>query len=238
MNGEEQILERLSRIEAKLERLANMEEQLVPIAKSWDSMRDLSRDLSLLMEPSTKLLTEELAEVETGFQLEDALFLLKRFLLSFRYLAWSLEQLENLVDWWQDMEPVLKVAVPHVIDVLEDLEHKGIFKGYQAMLAGYAKIAQTYSPEDMDAIAEGFVRAHGIIKKFSEPKFLEFMDLVTDIPIRLDFKAATPVGPVGLMFRMMNKDCREGLGLAVELTRALGQAKAGGNGGPAEAGGK
>lgn len=105
MSNEELILERLARIEEKLERVSAIEEQIGAFARFWDSLRDLGRDLSLLMDPSVKLLTEELAEVETGFQLEDALFLLKRLLLSFRYLAWSLEQLENLVDWWQDVSP-------------------------------------------------------------------------------------------------------------------------------------
>jgi hypothetical protein len=32
---------------------------------------------------------------------------------------------------------------------------------------------------------------------------------------------------VGMMFKMMNKDCRQGLGVAVEMTRALGKIKEG-----------
>ncbi|MBM4275862.1 MAG: DUF1641 domain-containing protein [Deltaproteobacteria bacterium] len=229
MSNDELILERLARIEEKLERVSAMEEQLGAFANSWDSLRDLGRDLSLLMDPSVKLLTEELAEVETGFQLEDALFLLKRLLLSFRYLAWSLEQLENLVDWWQDMEPMLKVAVPHFIDVLEDLEQKGIFRGYQAMLSGYAKIAQHYSPEDIDAISDGFVRMHGLVMKFSDPKFTDFLSKLAEVPGQVNLAAAKPVGPLGLPFRLMGKEYKQGLGVLMEITRALSQIKADGH---------
>ena len=136
MSTDEQILERLTRIEEKLEQFSSMADQLRNFTDVFENFHDLGRDVSLLTYPTVKILTEELGEVETGFQLEDISYLLKRFLLSLRHIAWGLEQLENLVDWWQDMEPIVKIFVPHMIDVLEDLDQKGIFRGYQAMLHG------------------------------------------------------------------------------------------------------
>ena len=219
MSAEEQILERLTRIEEKLDRFS----QLQGMTDVFESFQDLGRDVSLLTYPTVKMLTEELGEVETGFQLEDLSLVLKRFLLSLRHIAWSLEQLENLVDWWKDMEPIMKIAVPHIIDVLEDLDQKGIFKGYQAMLQGYAKIAQTYGPEDIDAIAEGIVRMHGVAKKFSDPKFITFVEKFMEIPSQVNLEEAKAVGPVGLMWRLRNRESRQGLGVLAELTKALGK---------------
>ena len=219
MTTEEQILERLTRIEEKLDRVSRLDK----FAEVFESFHDLGRDVSLLTYPAVKILTEELGEVETGFQLEDLAFMLKRFLLSLRHIAWSLEQLENLVDWWHDMEPIMKLAVPHVIDILEDLEEKGIFKGYKAMLEGYAKIAKAYGPEDIDAIAEGIVSMHGVAKKFSDPKFIAFVDKLMDIPAQVDLTEAKPLGPLGLMWRMRSRESREGLGVLAELTKALGK---------------
>jgi uncharacterized protein YjgD (DUF1641 family) len=227
MSLEEQILERLAKIEEKLDRSAALEEQLGDFGRAWESLSDLGRDLSLLVGPSATLVTEELAEVETGFQLEDVSYLIKRLLLSFRHIAWSLEQLENLIDWWQDMEPLLKIAVPHLVDKLDDLEQKGIFKINAAMLDMYGKIAQHYTPEDIATIGDGFVRVHGLVKKFSDPDFINFIEKLTDIPMEIDLEASQPVGPVGLVFRMQNQECRQGLGVMVELTRALGKIKNG-----------
>lgn len=223
MSEQDLILERLARIEAKLDRVAEVEKRLDEFARPWDSLADLGRDLSLLSGPSVRLLTEELAEVETGFQLEDILALVKRLLLSFRHLTWALEQLENLIDLWQDLEPMLKVAVPHLIDKLDDLEQKGIFRINQAVIDMYAKLAENYSPEDIDAMADGFVRMHGIIRKLSEPAMIDFLEQFISLPALVDLAAARPTSPMGLMFRMMNEDCRRGLGVAVELTRALGK---------------
>ena len=90
MTKEDLILEKLARIEERLEGVARVEQQLQGFAGPWDSMTDLGRDLSFLTTPAVKQLTEELVEVETGFQLEDVFTLIKRLLPSLKYLAWSL----------------------------------------------------------------------------------------------------------------------------------------------------
>lgn len=223
MSGEELILERLANIEAKLDRVAALEQRLEDFARPWDSLADLGRDAGLLMGPGAKLLTEELAEVETGFQLEDVLAMLKRLLLSLRHLTWGLEQLENLMDWWHDLEPLLKLAVPHLIDKLDELEQQGIFRINKAMIGMYAKLAANYSAEDIEAIGDGFVRMHGLIKKLAEPEMIDFLERLSNLPANFDLDRAKPTGPVGLMFRMMNKDARRGLGVAVEMTKAMGR---------------
>jgi uncharacterized protein YjgD (DUF1641 family) len=266
------ILERLERLEEKIDRLSASQEQISPFVKSYESLSDLGRDLSLLTGPGARLLTEELGEVETAFQIEDALALLKRLLLSFRHITWSLEQLENAIDWWHDMEPLLKIAVPHIIDKLDDLEQKGIFRvnsaildmytklasaytpqdvevigdgfvrmhgivkkfadpvvirSIEAIVDMYAKLASVYQPEDIDSIGDGFVRMHGMVKKLSDPRVIDFLDRLTDVPAQVNLKEARPVGPVGMMFRMMGKETKQGLGVALELIKALGKVQSG-----------
>ena len=276
------LMEHLVRLEEKLDRVTAFQEQLSPFIRSYESLSDLGRELSLLTGPGVSLLTEELAEVETGFQIEDVLALLKRLLLSFRHIAWSLDQLENLIDWWQDVEPLLKIAVPHLIDKLDDLEQKGIFRINTAILNMYAKLAAVYSPEDVEVIGDGFVRMHGIVKKFADPvviqsieaivdmyaklasvykpediesigdgfvrmhgmvkkfadpRVIDFLDRLTDVPAQVNLEEARPVGPFGMMFRMMGKETKQGLGVALELTKALGKVQSGnGHGQPVNEG--
>ena len=271
MNHDDQILERLARIEEKLDRVATMETQWGSFTRSFENLHDLGRDVSLLVGPTVNVMTEELAEVETGFQLEDFFVLLKRLLLNMRNLAWSLDQMENLIDWWHDLEPLLKLAVPHLIDKLDDLEQKGIFRINSAILTMYAKIAaayapedievmgdgfvrmhgvvkkfadpvviqsleavvdmyaklaSVYTPEDIDAMGDGFVRMHGIIKKFSEPRFIQFLERFMEVPARVNLDDTRPVGPFGLLWKMRGAEAKEGLGVLVELTKALGNLKA------------
>jgi uncharacterized protein YjgD (DUF1641 family) len=226
MTNEELILEKLARIEARLDGFGQVEKQMAAFAGPWENLSDLGRDLSLLMEPAVKRLTEEMVEVEIGFQLEDFFDLIKRLLPRLKYLTWSLDQLENLVDWWTDMEPVLKLAVPKLIDYLDGLEQKGIFRINAAVLEMYGKIAATYDSEDIDAMGDGFVRMHGVVKKLSNPELIQFLDKIIDIPLAVNLEETKPAGPVGLLWQMRSPECREGLGVLVELTKALGKLKA------------
>jgi len=223
MNNDEKILERLARIEERLEGVSRLETQLAAFSRPFENLSDLGRDLSLLMEPSVRKLTEEMVEVEIGFQLEDVFALIKRLLPSLRYLTWSLEQLENLVDWWQDMEPVMKIAVPKIIDYLDGLEQKGIFRINAAVIEMYGKIAATYQPEDIEAMGDGFVRMHGLVKKLSNPRMIQFLEKLADVPAEVRLEEAKPVGPLGLAWKMRSQECRQGLGVMLELTRALGK---------------
>ena len=48
----------------------------------------------------------------------------------------------------------------------------------------YAKLASVYKPEDIESIGDGFVRMHGMVKKFADPKVIDFLDRLTDVPAR------------------------------------------------------
>jgi hypothetical protein len=196
MTNEELILEKLARIEERLDGVARVERQLQTFATPWESLHDLGRDLSYLTEPAVKKLTEELVEVETGFQMEDFFVLVKRLLPSLKYLSWSLEQLENLIDWWRDMEPLLKLGVPKLVDYLDDLEQKGIFRINAAVLEMYGKIATHYDAEDIAAMGDGFVLMHGMVKKLSNPEMIRFLEKLTDIPAEVHLDEVKPVAPL------------------------------------------
>jgi uncharacterized protein YjgD (DUF1641 family) len=226
MTNEELILEKLARIEARLEGVDRVEKQMAAFAGPWENVSDLGRDLSILMDPAVRRLTEEMVEVESGFQMEDFFDLIKSLLPRLKYLSWSLDQLENLIDWWSDMEPLLKLAAPKLIDYLDGLEQKGIFRINAAVLEMYGKIAENYNSEDIDAMGDGFVRMHGVVKKLSNPELINFLDKVIDVPLDINLEKAKPAGPFALLWRMRSPECREGLGMLVEITKALGKLKA------------
>ena len=90
----------------------------------------------------------------------------------------------------------------------------------------YAKISSAYTPEDIEVIGDGFMRMHSIVKKFADPRVVDFLDRLTGVPAQVNLEEARPVGPIGLVF-MMGTEGKEGLGVALELTRALGNVKSG-----------
>jgi len=218
MTNEELILERLDRIEA----------QLAPIAVTAGGISELREDLIPLSGQAFRLLIRELEDVESGFQLEDLMVLLKRFLRSIKHIIFSLEQLENTVDFVTTIEPLLKSAIPQVINYLDDLEQRGVLRVITAMLDVRAKIAAAYSPEDIDQIGDGAVVALGLAKKLSDPKAAEFLEKIAELPSKVDLANAKPVGPFGMLGALSNKQARDGLGVLMEITKAMGALKNGG----------
>jgi uncharacterized protein YjgD (DUF1641 family) len=225
MTTEEQILERLDRIEA----------QLAPISRSASGLQDLREDLIPLSGQAFRLVIRELEDVESGFQLEDLLAMFKRLLRSVKHITFTLDQLENIVDLATIMEPLLKSAVPQIINYLDDLEQRGVLRIITSMLDVRAKIAEAYSPEDVDQIGDGVVAALGLAKKLSDPKAVEFLEKFAELPSKVDLAGAKPIGPFGMLGALSSKEARQGLGVLMELTKAMGGLKNGGTAPAAEA---
>ena len=223
MSDEDILLERLANIEEKLGGVSRLEKQLASFISSWESLSDLGRDLSNLMEPAVKQLREGMMEVEIGFQLEDLFTLIKKSLLSLKYFTWAMEQLENFHDLWNNMEPLLRIAVPNLIDRLDDMEVRGVFRTYAAMLEVRAKVAAHYPAEEIAAMGDGFVLLLSILKKLSQPEMMDFFNRLMDIPMKLKLEDVKPLGPLGILWAMRSREARKGLGYLLGLTKAMGR---------------
>lgn len=211
--------------ELVLERLDKMEEQLGELVRSQRSMQELKNDLTPLVGTAFRHLMEELGEVEFGFQLEDFYALLKQSLRSIRSLTYLLQQLQNLIDLWQTMEPLLKSSVPNLINYMDGLEQRGVFRTYTAMLEVRAKVAANYGPEEIAAMGDGFVMLLSLLKKLSQPEVMQFIERFTDIPLELELEKSKPVGPLGLVTGLQNEEVKQGLGVMLELIKGLGTVK-------------
>jgi len=129
----------------------------------------------------------------------------------------------------KDTEPLLKQAVPQMINYLDDLEQRGVLRIIQAMMGVRAKVAAAYTPEDIDQIGDGMVSLLGLGKKLTDPKLLTFLEKAVEIPAAVDLSASKKVGPWGLVSASSNDEVKEGLGVLIELTKALSKLKENGD---------
>lgn len=209
--------------EQVLKRIEGMEQQLKFLVESQKGWQDLKHDLTPIMHDAFKTLMKEFGEVEAGFQLEDIFALLKRLLRSINNLTYLLEQMENIIDLWKTVEPLLHSAVPKGIEFLDELEEKGVFRMYKAMVEVRGKMARAYTPEDIEVMGDGFVSMLGLIKKLSTPQAREMLEKMADLMGSLDLKECKECGPIGLVSGMSSKEARKGLGVMLELTKSLGK---------------
>lgn len=218
MTNEELILERLDRIET----------QLAPISQTANGIRELRDDLTPLSGQAVRVMIRELEDVEASFQLEDLMVLVKRMLRSVKDIIFAMEQLEKIVDFVKTIEPLLKSAVPQIINYLDELEQKGVLRVINATLDIRAKIAEAYTAEDIEEIGDGVVTLLGLAKKLSDKKSTDFLNKLSNLPSQVDFEGAKPVGPFGMLGALSTKEARQGLGVLMSLTKAMGRLNNGG----------
>lgn len=226
MNNEELILQRLDALEAKID-------PLIQERRKWTELKE---DLVPLQHQAVELLIEQLQEVEAGFQLEDLLILAKRSMRSIKNFLFVLQAMDNLIDFVKDLEPLLKSAVPKAIEHLDKLERRGVFRITRSLLDIRAKMAATYDHKDIEQIGDGLVAMLALAKKMSDPKAIAFFERLVEVPGAVDLAQTRKVGPFRLISAGFNPDVKEGLGVLMALTKAMGQLK--GNGLAADAGGQ
>lgn len=219
MTNEELILAKLEHIETQIE----------PLLKSAKSMTELKNDIIPLSNHAVQVLINELKEIETGFELDDFFMLIKQMLRSTRSFIFVMRQMQSIIDFIQDLEPLLKSAVPQAIKALDEMERRGVFRIIKAMMDVRAKVAETYSPEDIDQIGDGMVAMLGLAKKMSDPQAIAFLEKAAAIPGSIDLSASKKTGPFRLVSASYNSEIKEGLGVLMELTKALGKLKSNGD---------
>ncbi|MEN8245122.1 MAG: DUF1641 domain-containing protein [Thermodesulfobacteriota bacterium] len=215
MKNEELILDRLDRLENKI----------TPMIESARSIKELKEELAPRVNEAVQALIVELADVESDFQLEDLLYLTKKAMRNVNNLSYSLDQLKNLIDFATTAEPLFKTTVPQIIYYLDALEKKGVFHLFKVCMDVFEKIGDKFTPEDMDQIGEGMIRLMDVAKKLTSPKALDFHDRIADMPETIDLSKAKDVGLFGMMGAMGDDDVKAGLGVLLELTKAMGTLK-------------
>jgi uncharacterized protein YjgD (DUF1641 family) len=213
--------------EMVVERLDLLTRQVAVITDSARALRELRDDLSPRINETVKHLITQLAEIEADCRREDLVLLLKNVVRNVRNLNWSMEQVKSLIDFLRTVEPLMKSAVPQAIMALDQLEQRGVLQVGLRALEVLRKIAETYTPEDIEEVGKVLVHFIGVTKKLSDPNALALLDRMAEIPARIDLSNARPAGPFRMMFALRNSEVKQGLGVVLEMTKGLAALKDG-----------
>jgi len=211
MTNEEKILERLERLENKID----------PIVESAASIRELKMELAPRMNEAVLYLIKELADIEADFQLEDLIFFIKKALRNINNLNYSIDMLKNIIDFTIMAEPLLKSTFPQIIHSLDELEQDNVFQIAGIFLQTLKKIGKTYTAEEFQQIADGIVRLTGILLDLVSSESLDLLEKTSRLPGSVDIDAAKPAGPFSMLVSMNDEKVKEGLGVLLELTKGL-----------------
>jgi uncharacterized protein YjgD (DUF1641 family) len=219
MTNEELILQRLDALDAKID----------PVLKERQKWVELKEDLIPLQHQAVQILTEQLQEIEAGFQLEDLFAVIQQSMRSIKNFLYIINAMDNSIEFIKDVEPLMKSAVPKMIEHLDELEQKGVFRIIKAMMEVRAKVAATYDHKDIEQISDGMVAMLKIAKNMSDPNTLDFLDKAAAIPANIDLANIKKVGPFGMISASFDPEVKDGLGVLIALTKAMGKLKTNGD---------
>lgn len=209
--------------QAILERLDKLEENIAFLTERAKASEELKNDLTPIMHDGFKVLMKEFGSIEHGFQLEDLIAFVKKAMLSINNMTYMLDKLEDAIDLWRTIEPLMHNSVPQLIQFMDELEQKGVFDTYRAMIEIRAKVAETYGPENIRNMGDSFVFLVGMLEKLGDPKVRMMVEGAANAFAELDLTEVEPKGLMGMAAGMGNKDAKRGLGIMLEMTKTLGK---------------
>ncbi|TVM18470.1 DUF1641 domain-containing protein [Oceanidesulfovibrio indonesiensis] len=224
MERNDEVLERLSALETQV---ALLVDRIEPVTRSAKSMEELKNELTPRVEEGVRALIVELADVEADFLLEDMLFLLKKSLRNMRNFTFMMESMSNLIDFAVTAEPLLKTTIHEWIQELGELEKRGVFSLLKKQVGLLERIAAEYGEEDLEAMNESVVAMLGLVKEMGDEKSAAVLKRLAAAPSRVDMDKIEPVGPVGMLKAARDPDVQRGMGVMLELLKAVGSNGAG-----------
>ncbi|MDZ7831979.1 MAG: DUF1641 domain-containing protein [Desulfobacterales bacterium] len=207
-------------IEARLQRI---EEMLVPLSRSAEAANELKRDLEPRVNEAVRAVIIELAEVEPDFQIEDLLFLLKKMARSTRHLTDALDLLNKGIDLLDVSEPLLRDSVPQFIESLDRMERNGVFALGQSLLDVMEEFSKNHSRQDIDRLQKTILGLMQAGVKLSGDRSLENLDRLAEVPDLLDLDRVAKAGILDMLKALREDRVRRGMGVLLNLLRALGE---------------
>ncbi|TIH15185.1 DUF1641 domain-containing protein [Marinifilum sp. JC120] len=215
MKKEDEILERLERLESLV----------TPMAESARSMNELKEELTPRVNEMVRHVIIELADIDSDFQLSDLTGLGKNMLRNIKNLNYALNQLKNAIDFVDTAEPLMKITVPYYIARLDELERKGVFDLLRIGGGTLEKVAETYSKEELEEMAETMVNMLGAVQKLGSPEAVRFIEHMASIPCKIGNCDVEAVGFTDLLRSLGDEDVKKGLAVLLRLTKAMAPEK-------------
>lgn len=173
--GDPTIAELNNKIDALTTQVAFLAEEALAQRQRRQEWDELKSDATPIINDLFRISVEQLDEIESYVQFEDILYLFKKLLRSTRDLNQMLDQLESVMELWQDFSPLSQDAFIVLMNRLEDMERKGYFVFFQGGIDILDRIVTSFDEEDVRLLGENVVLILQTIKEMTQPELMQMM---------------------------------------------------------------
>lgn len=138
-------------------------------------------------------------------------------------LDYIVERQRFTEEFIRDMTPVGREAMTAIAARMAEWEARGWFTLGNELVALFDRVANAYGPEDVRDFSESIVQILDTVRNVTQPDVLELANEATDVLHHAE--DVKPVGPLGVVGAVGDRDVQKGLGVALEILRHLGKAR-------------
>ncbi len=214
----------LAELSQKLDRLTAQVEFLTEEAlrqrqrqQQWD---DLIADLTPISKEAFQLLSEQLEEVEQCARIENVLLLIKRLLRDTCMLGQMLEQIESVMDFWQDFSPLTRDVVITLINRLDEMERKGYFAFLRAVFDSFEGVVSSFSQEELEQLPHNVGPLVTTLKDLARPETQELLQRTLHA---VQEDGTADASWFSLIRQLNNPATRRGLARTLRVLNVLGE---------------
>lgn len=217
--------QKLDQLTAQLQAQEKQIELLIQVAqvqqRQIEEFEELKRDVVPIVNHLIKLAIDELAEVNSDFQVEDLFFVLKRLLRDTRMLAEGLNRLEMMMELYDESQVLGKQMFSQVVAELDRMERAGYFTFARGGLNILERIVTEFTEEDVRLLGENIVLILNTIKDMTQPEILTFVRNTLLIAER-EIEKPVDSSWLSLMRQMRQPEVRRGLALTLRVLQVIG----------------
>ncbi len=213
--------DRLSELDAKLDRLTEQVGYLTARAQEQAEQREMWRELIVDLSPvATEAVATLTAELSTtDLDMAEVTRLLKRLAESAAVLDSALAQLQSAHGLVEDIMPLSGDAVAAIIRQLAELEDRGYFTFVREGLGVVDRVVTTYDADDIRALGDNIVLILDTVKQMTQPEIMTMLRRTVDSIERTDVESAS-------LFRiarqMRDPEVKRGLARLLGVLRTMG----------------
>lgn len=205
-------------INNKLDLLTGQMGTVMARIKRYD---DFKEDLALFSNDAVNEIITFLSGVEFHLRSGDLLFLLKKLFMNVGNLTRIMDQVQSVTELLEDVTPLSKDIFNDIIEKLHKLEEEGFFKYLEAIKDIFRKCNDTFSPEDVAGMGNGFISILKLANRLNKPEYIEKLEKIADIIENTEIKRDKKVSLLKIFKKLRSKRVMQNAGIAIDFINKI-----------------
>ncbi len=219
---EQAILELNQKIDALTAQVAYLAEQAQAAERGRQERAELMEILTPIAKDATRMISDELEDVQAYVQLPDLLRLVKKLVRHGPQFEMLVDQIDMVTDLLDTIGPIPRQGMDKLTEILAQLEQKGYFNFARGGMRLVDNVVTSFSEDDVNRLGDNVVLILNTVKDMTQPEIMTFVRNTLQVAEReVEKPVNTSLG--ALLGQMNDPAVRRGLALTLRVLRVVGQ---------------